>query len=98
MKKFMIFAVIAALLMAFSLTAFAQSDILGDNDYEAETKGDDIEEIKNETPEEDGELPEDQSDGYNLALTVIFSAIGVIAAGGITAAVFIFVKSKKIKQ
>ena len=100
MKKFMIFAVIAALFMTFSLTAFAQSDASDGNiiDYETESNGDGIEEIILEAPAEDSESSEDGSSGFRLALTVILSSLGAIAVAGTAAAIYVTVRSKKLNK
>ena len=100
MKKLIIFAVIAALFMSFSLTAFAQSDGVGidKDEYLGDTNGDNVEEINSDAPIEDSDAPEVASNGYKLALTVIFTALGAIALGGASAAVFIAVKSKRLQK
>lgn len=89
-----------ALLLLFTLTVHAESDGSDEvaNSYESEASDDGIEEIVPEDTDTDIEVPfsEKPINGSKTTLTVMFSALGVIAAGG-TASIIYVVRSKNKK-
>ncbi|MBE6667872.1 MAG: hypothetical protein E7607_06150 [Ruminococcaceae bacterium] len=101
MKKIKIFALILTLFMLLPLTVHAESDYTPSDyepNYEGESNGDGIGDITVEAADGEEDTAESSARGHKIALTFIFSALGLIAAGGTAAFVYVVVKNKRDRQ